>query len=230
MANNYGRWPASPVDQPLDDDLLWARLRLGAKPGDSPTAAAWHVPKHLGLSSSVDVLDSYKDALSFTEESEARPGLRSPQRGAVHSVLGYWTTGSSVPATVVMPTGTGKTETMLPLLVAARPSTLLVLVPSDALREQVAGKFETLGVLQELGVVNDRALRPVVGRLFHGLTGPQTAIAFAEACNVVVATPQSLGWCSPEARAELSARCSHLFIDEAHHVAATHVVGNPGRI
>jgi superfamily II DNA or RNA helicase len=37
-----------------------------------------------------------------------------------------------------MPTGTGKTETMLALLVAARPSRLLVLVPSDALREQVS--------------------------------------------------------------------------------------------
>ena len=52
-------------------------------------------------------------------------------------------------------------------------------------------------MLQELGVVSSRALRPVVGRLAHGLSGPDTAIAFAEACNVIVATPQSLSRCDP---------------------------------
>ena len=56
--------------------------------------------------------------------------------------------------------GTGKTETMLALLVAAQPQRLLVLVPSDALREQIARKFERLGVLQELGIVSHAALRP----------------------------------------------------------------------
>ncbi|MDS0135841.1 DEAD/DEAH box helicase family protein [Amycolatopsis sp. CM201R] len=93
------------------------------------------------------------------------------------------------PATVVMPTGTGKTETMLALLVAARPARLLVLVPSDSLREQVATKFETLGVLQELGIVDSAALRPVVGRVQHGFTTVETATGFAKACNVIVATP-----------------------------------------
>jgi hypothetical protein len=124
------------------------------------------------------------------------------------------------PATVVMPTGTGKTETMLALLVAARPSRLLVLVPSDALRDQVASKFETLGVLQELGIVSSDALRPAVGRLQHGFSDKDSATAFADACNVIVATPASLGACSPEALGVLLESCSHLFIDEAHHVAA----------
>src|SRR5450759_138711 len=108
----------------------------------------------------------------------------------MHAVLGYWTTKRTTPATVVMPTGTGKTETMLALLVAARPSRLLVLVPSDSLREQVATKFETLGVLQKLGIVSNSALRPVVGHVQHGFTTVITATAFAETCNVIVATPQ----------------------------------------
>ncbi len=124
------------------------------------------------------------------------------------------------PATVVMPTGTGKTETMLALLVAARPERLLVLVPSDSLREQVATKFETLGVLQELGIVSASALRPTVGRLSHGLSDTDTATAFAETCNVIVATPSALNACAPDALEVLLGACSHLFIDEAHHVAA----------
>jgi len=220
VANNYGSWAAATADRPLADDRLWARLQLGAEPGDPLAAASWNVPKPLLRSSPGTVLDSYSDALTFSEESKDRPGLRSPQLGAVHAVLGYWTTRRSTPATVVMPTGTGKTETMLALLVAARLPRLLVLVPSDALREQVAGKFETLGVLQELGIVNNQALRPVVGRVLHGFAEQEAAAAFAGACNVIVATPQSLGASDPEALAVLLGACSHLFVDEAHHVAA----------
>lgn len=42
-------------------------------------------------------------------------GLRSPQLGALYAALAHWTV-TSEPGTVVMPTGTGKTETMLALL------------------------------------------------------------------------------------------------------------------
>lgn len=166
------------------------------------------------------VLESYRNALSFNPESEDQPGLRLPQLGAVHAVLGYWTTNRPTPATVVMPTGTGKTETMLALLVAARPQRLLVVVPSDALREQIAAKFEELGVLKRLGIVAGSALLPVIGRINHGFTTAALADAFAQACNVIVTTPQAIGTCTPEAQAALMTACSHLFIDEAHHVAA----------
>ncbi|MGA6168359.1 DEAD/DEAH box helicase [Amycolatopsis magusensis] len=218
--NSYGTWPAGLVDKPLGPDVLWVRLPVGAKPGDALTRATWNTPAHLSRLAPADVLDSYRAAITFNEAAANCPGLRSPQLGAMHAVLGYWTTKRAAPATVVMPTGTGKTETMLALLVAARPARLLVLVPSDSLREQVAAKFETLGVLQELGIVTSSALRPVVGRVQHGFTEVDTATTFADACNVIVATPQSLSACDPDAMAALLGSCSHLFIDEAHHVAA----------
>jgi hypothetical protein len=119
-----------------------------------------------------------------------------------------------------MPTGTGKTETMLALLVAGRPERLLVLVPSDALREQIASKFETLGILQELGIVRHTALRPVVGRVGHAFRDPEAAAALSDACNVIVTTPQALSASTPAALEALLDGCSHLFVDEAHHVAA----------
>lgn len=220
IRNNYGVWPAASAGRPLDPGLLWAELPLGAEAGDALTRATWHTPSPFVRHSPGDVLATYRDAITFNEGTAESPGLRLPQLGALHAVLGYWTTKNTTPATVVMPTGTGKTETMLALLVAARPSRLLVLVPSDSLRDQVASKFETLGVLQELGIVNSLALRPVVGRVEHGFAAVDTATMFAEACNVIVATPQSLAACQPDARAALLAACSHLFIDEAHHVAA----------
>ena len=94
IVNNYGSWPAATADRPLAADQLWARLQLGAKPGDPLASAVWNIPNPLLRSSSGTVLDSYHDTLAFSEESNDSPGLRSPQLGAVHAVLGYWTTKS----------------------------------------------------------------------------------------------------------------------------------------
>lgn len=169
------------------------------------------------------VVASLVDAFGFREEDQAagRSGLRTPQLGALHSVLGFWTTNSSEPATVVMPTGTGKTETMLALLATARIQRLLAVVPSDALRDQIGDKFETFGILQPAGVLAASALRPVVGQVRHGFTTIENAEMFAERCNVVVATPQALDSSAAPVRAAFLACFSHLFVDEAHHVAAT---------
>ena len=57
------------------------------------------------------ILDTWKDGIFLKKEDITRniKGLRSPQIGAVYAVLSHWEI-SSDPATVVMPTGTGKTE------------------------------------------------------------------------------------------------------------------------
>ncbi len=169
------------------------------------------------------VVATLAGALAFREEDRAagRRGLRTPQLGAVHSVLGYWMTNVLEPATVVMPAGTGKTETMLALFATGRIARLLVIVPSDALRGQISGKFETFGILQPSGVVAPTALRPLIGQVLHGFTAAENAEAFARRCNVVVTTPQALNASPAPIRAALLACFSHLFVDEAHHVVAT---------
>jgi superfamily II DNA or RNA helicase len=165
---------------------------------------------------------SYLDAFGFLQEDPDtnRAGLRSPQIGAIHAVLGYWTTGTTRPGTVVMPTGTGKTETMVALLVAARVERLIVVVPSDALRTQIASKFETLGLLRGAGVIASSAHFPVVGQIGHKFESAESAVAFASACNVLVTTPQALFASGPDVFRPLLDACSHLFVDEAHHVEA----------
>src|SRR5712691_1213383 len=67
------------------------------------------------------VLDSWVGAFSYVQEDPAAgiQGLRGPQIGAVHRVHAHWSITDAV-ATIVMPTGTGKTETMLSILVSAR--------------------------------------------------------------------------------------------------------------
>ena len=109
---------------------------------------------------------------------------------------------------------------MLALLCTSKIERLLVVVPSDALRDQIADKFESLGILQDFRVVDCKCLRPVVGRVAHAFKTPESAKDFAMKCNVIVATPNALFATKPEVRQKLCTCCTHLFIDEAHHVAA----------
>lgn len=165
------------------------------------------------------MVTSYRDAIGFRQYDEPR-SLRRPQIGALHSIIGYWSSGIELPGIVVMPTGTGKTETMIAVLVARQLERVLVIVPTVTLRDQVAGRFETLGILQKEQIVTPAAGRPVVGRIAHRFNSPDTARQFAGLCNVLVATPAALNQCSDDVREALFNECTHLMVDEAHHSAA----------
>lgn len=116
LENCYGIWSASTVDRPLDRDTVWLQLPLGSTPGPVPLAAKWQVPPRHKPTPPNEVLKTYPAALNLFESEDGSAGLRTPQRGALHAILGYWTTKQMTPANVVMPTGTGKTETMLSTL------------------------------------------------------------------------------------------------------------------
>lgn len=165
------------------------------------------------------VADALAGAFRFADESKAAPGLRAPQLGALHAVLAHRSTEEHEPITIVMPTGTGKTETMLAAY-CYEPSRTLVIVPSDALRTQIAAKFASLGVLPEVGAVVGDFLCPVVMVLRSGLTTVDEVDELLDGSNVIVATAQALDRCSESARARLAAGCVRLFVDEAHHVGA----------
>ncbi len=168
--------------------------------------------------------ESWRSAFRFVEEDADRGvlGLRRPQIGALHAIHAHWAISRET-ATVVMPTGIGKTETMLSILTSALCHRVLVVVPTDALRTQIAGKFETLGVLKfpTSGVLAPEARCPVVGTL---LSRPKTTgevETFFSQCNVIVTSSALVGGCNAEVQARMAEFCSHLFIDEAHHAEAT---------
>jgi len=173
----------------------------------------------MAQTSAASVLESYRDAVSF-QVPGGNAGLRRPQLAALHSIVGYQASGVDEPAIVVMPTGTGKTETMVAWMVAQAPEKLLVVVPSVVLRDQIAEKFETLGVLQQVGAVASSALRPRVLRLDHRIADQDQVAELVDAANVIVTLPHTLRASEPEVRATLLAACSHLVVDEAHHAPA----------
>ncbi len=143
-------------------------------------------------------------------------GLRLPQLGAMHSVASHWTLGGD-PAMVVMPTGTGKTEVMIAATIAAQCDRVLVIVPTDALRQQTADKFATYGLLERIGII-DAITNPIVATL-----SSRPALEHFDAiraCNVLVTTMSSVGLANADIQQEFTALFSHIFFDEAHHIEA----------
>ncbi len=164
---------------------------------------------------------SWQGAFAYLEEDKDRrvAGLRPPQIGAVHAAHAHWAV-SDEPATVVMPTGTGKTETMLSILISERCEKLLVVVPTDALRTQIANKFLSLGILKRFGIVAEPARYPVVGVLKHKPQNRREVRNFFAKCSVVVTTMSIAGQCNKAVQKCMAELCPYLFVDEAHHVAA----------
>ncbi|PQM26730.1 helicase [Sphingopyxis lindanitolerans] len=170
------------------------------------------------------VISAWVGAFTFREEQRSadkivETGLRPPQVGALFGVLSHWK-ASSAPATVVMPTGTGKTETMLALHARERIERLLVIVPTGALRDQIGEKFLTMGLLKLLGALDTAAPLPVVGLLEHKPRDSDEVDAIFRSCNVVVTTMAIAGQCSETVQSRMAELCTHLFIDEAHHISA----------
>jgi superfamily II DNA or RNA helicase len=172
-----------------------------------------------------EVLRSWEGAFRIQEAREAsadRPatlGLRRPQVGALYTALGYATRSTS-PATIVMPTGTGKTETMLAIEVSERIERLLVVVPTDPLREQIFSKFRGLGILKDQQCLAPPAEYPVVVQLEHIPHSRREVDEIFLHANVVVTTMQIAGRAPAEIQEQMAERVSALFIDEAHHIGA----------
>jgi superfamily II DNA or RNA helicase len=149
------------------------------------------------------------------------PGLRQPQVGALHAIAAHFSVGTDFDAaTVVLPTGTGKTETMLAAQIYLRLPRTLVLVPSDALRNQIARKFISLGVLPDARIIPVEMARPRVAIINAGIRKPEDAAALLLNANVIIALPNSLEASTLDALTALCQGCTDLIVDEAHHITA----------
>jgi len=168
-----------------------------------------------------DIVQLWQDCFTFREENfeKEQDGLRRPQLGAVHAIAGHLTVNTD-PATIVMPTGTGKTETMLSALVYCQCPKVLVIVPSDALRTQLFNKFLKLGCLPQIGVLPESIVRPRVALIKSGIKKLSDVEDLLVNVNVIVTIPDSLSSFSEAAFNKIVLSCTHLFIDEAHHVPA----------
>ncbi|WKK83388.1 DEAD/DEAH box helicase [Marivirga arenosa] len=169
-----------------------------------------------------EVVSSWKNNFRFIKEDVENgiKGLRPPQIGALYSILAHIQTPEEK-GIVVMPTGTGKTETMISTLVVNECKKLLVAVPSDSLRTQLSAKFSTLGLIRDFGMVNDSCHNPIVGIINEKFESEEYLLEFITKSNVVITTMSILAGSSYEHQIAFSNSFSHLFVDEAHHSEAS---------
>lgn len=149
------------------------------------------------------IIDSWNNTFLYKKEvpKNDKKGLRSAQIGAIHAAHAHWSV-SEQDASVVMPTGIGKTETMLSILVSKQCEKLLVIVPTNILRIQIANKFLTLGILKEIGVVASKANNPIIGVLRHKPKKVEDVDYFFSKCNVIVTTMKIASECDKEIQIE----------------------------
>ena len=170
--------------------------------------------------SPAEITNSWKGKFFYKKEDIENSifGLRAPQLGAIYAFMSKAQIhhGRNI---IVMPTGTGKTETMLSILIANQCPKVLVTVPSDALREQLSNKFITMGILPKYKIVADDCIYPNVGIVKEGMDydGWNTLL---ERSNVIITTMPLIANCGSVIIDLLKEKISHLFVDEAHHSEA----------
>ena len=111
-------------------------------------------------------------------------------------------------------------ETMLALNANQRFERLLVVVPTDALREQIAGKFETFGVLKQQKCLDETAAFPLVMRLSHIPTSQAEVDEIFDSANVIVTTMQIAGRAEAPVQERIAARALSALCRQAHHIGA----------
>lgn len=167
------------------------------------------------------VLESWKkNSIKLVEKAkpEENLGFRKPQLAAIHSSLAHLLIDPKSTATVVMPTGTGKTDTTAAIIIGGKFTRTLVIVPSDALRTQTAEKLRSLSTLRKIKAIDKNILSPIVTPLSGNIS--QENIDSLQSSNIVVTTPSTIDTFSSSTLENFTKIFSHLIIDEAHHAAA----------
>lgn len=150
--------------------------------------------------------------------TDSGKSLRKAQVGSVYSLLAHWSL-TNEPATIVLPTGTGKTETMLVSVLADKAAKVLVIVPTIDLKNQISDKFASWGILRELGIISNDIPNPTIltlNKIFYNVEN----LKKLNSVDVVVTTPALIARAPKEILDQLEKIFTHVFFDEAHHIEA----------
>ena len=160
-----------------------------------------------------------QNAFDYVAETESTKGLRAAQLGAVFAIKSHCTI-SEAPVTVIMPTGTGKTETMFATIVSECRKRTLIVVPSNLLRQQTVERCLTLQRLREFNAISDKCLNPIIACLNSSPSDEDELKSIIERSNVIISTASLLNGFTDECFDVLSELCDTLIVDEAHHTPA----------
>ena len=149
----------------------------------------------------------------------ASQGLRRGQKAAVHALVGHLMLKSE-PAIAVLPTGAGKTDVAILLPYILKANRVLVVVPSDSVRSQVARRFTSLSLLKVSLALSTKRFQDPPSKRFRNESATLDDWDSLRSFDVVVTIPSSI---SPLLKGVLQPPedlFDLLLIDEAHHSPA----------
>lgn len=167
------------------------------------------------------IVKSWSNKVNYVVEDENKNqvGLRTAQLGAVFAIRAHWTV-SDLAATIVMPTGTGKTETMITTIVAEQRKKVFVLVPTNLLRTQTVENCVRLGILKDINVVDTKAKLPNVLCLRSTPKTKEDLKELLNMSNIIVSTASLISRFDESYMNLINQECDTLIVDEAHHIKA----------
>jgi superfamily II DNA or RNA helicase len=157
-------------------------------------------------------------SLPIDKGTEETKGLRKAQIGAVHAVAAHFTLKSD-PAIVVMPTGSGKTAVLMISAFLLEAKRVLVVTPSQLVRNEIATQFTDLSVLKRLNVVRQDIQLPSVWEQRIKIVTSEDWERLKD-YDVVVATPNSVSPGIEEIPEPPADLFDLILVDEAHHSPA----------
>ena len=168
-----------------------------------------------------EIRKSWDNQVHYITENRTKniKGLRQAQLGAVFAIRAHWIVSKEA-ATVVMPTGTGKTETMMITIAAEQCKRAFILVPTDLLRKQTVVNCVQWGILKEIGVIDQKAKYPNVLCLRSTPKAKDEFEELLDSANIIVSTAKLVSRFDIEYIDMLSSKCDVLIVDEAHHIEA----------
>ena len=169
-----------------------------------------------------EIINSWKESYhERVSRNENEIGLRLPQFGALSAIRAHWATSNS-PATIVLPTGTGKSETMYTTIISERITSTLIIVPSNLLREQIFEGARHFGILPKLKMTSEDAIYPTTFLYKSKVKKEDENILIdaLEETNIIVSTPGMIKNMPSSVWDKLLEKVEVVIFDEAHHLVA----------
>jgi superfamily II DNA or RNA helicase len=149
---------------------------------------------------------------------ENQTGLYKNQIGAIGAALAHFSTKNE-PALITMPTGTGKTAVMIILSYVLKVKKVLVITPSQLVREQIVESFKNPEILIKKGIIQNKNL-PKAYELMSTIKDKSEWEKILKQYDVFVGIPKTINKIIDQEAIIRKNDFDVIFIDEAHHSRA----------
>ena len=166
----------------------------------------------------MSIFNDGRSYLNLFSHIDGKQGLYDNQIAAVGAAIAHFSTKSE-PALISMPTGTGKTAVMILLSYAFKAKKVLIITPSQLVREQISNQFRNPELLISKNII-DGSLLPSVYEVTGEITDYNLWTTILAENDVIVGIPATLNKIPSPTNTVDNRDFDLVFVDEAHHSRA----------